>query len=525
MQETIEYIKKAFDLKSQKCYKQAIEMLYKALELESGNTEILFQLGELYFLLNNFPRAMQYLEKVLQCNSKHVDTLKLLQKIYIISDEKEKAYQAVEKIFDIQKTPENLIELIKAASKTANFEKIKEFENSEILNDKILYEIAKAYYDNGKLKTAKEKLENTLKINPQNDDALVLLGKIYFDENNFEKSKEIFNNFPKTTDNPEILNYLGLFALEDTKFIDAIKYFSKASNLNKKNHKYLFNLGNAYFYNGWIKEAMQSYIQAICMAPDNLGYRYSLAYLYYEQKNFEKAQKEIDYVLEHDAEYGLAHVLNALLKLEKKDYLGAQQELETNLKNGNNDNFTMISLANVYRELLMFDKAEEMTKKVIEKTPDSLNYHCQLAETYIAEKKYNEALNIIDTVLQKNENYIAAYSIGAKAAFGNQNYDQAKDFAQKAISLDMNYASGYYYLALVRLEEKDYDEALECMKRAIMFDLNNPEYYAAMSKIYKEKEDYKSALEYIKEAENISGKEEYRIVYKELATLTRKIRK
>ena len=270
---------------------------------------------------------------------------------------------------------------------------------------------------------------------------------------------------------------------------------------------------------------MQSYIQAICMAPDNLGYRYSLAYLYYEQKNFEKAQKEIDYVLEHDAEYGLAHVLNALLKLEKKDYLGAQQELETNLKNGNNDNFTMISLANVYRELLMFDKAEEMTKKVIEKTPDSLNYHCQLAETYIAEKKYNEALNIIDTVLQKNENYIAAYSIGAKAAFGNQNYDQAKDFAQKAISLDMNYASGYYYLTLVRLEEKDYDEALECMKRAIMFDLNNPEYYAAMSKIYKEKEDYKSALEYIKEAENISGKEEYRIVYKELATLTRKIRK
>ena len=56
MQETIEYIKQAFELKSQQCYKQAIEMLYKALEIENNNLEILFQLGELYFLLNNLLR-------------------------------------------------------------------------------------------------------------------------------------------------------------------------------------------------------------------------------------------------------------------------------------------------------------------------------------------------------------------------------------------------------------------------------------------------------------------------------------
>ena len=56
MQETLEYIKKAFDLKSQKCYKQAIEMLYKALEQESDNIEILLQLGELYLGVNKGQR-------------------------------------------------------------------------------------------------------------------------------------------------------------------------------------------------------------------------------------------------------------------------------------------------------------------------------------------------------------------------------------------------------------------------------------------------------------------------------------
>ena len=69
------------------------------------------------------------------------------------------------------------------------------------------------------------------------------------------------------------------------------------------------------------KEAIQAYLQAICMAPENSGYRYSLAYLYFEQKNFDKAQKEVDYILEHNPEYGLAHVLNALLKFEKNDLI------------------------------------------------------------------------------------------------------------------------------------------------------------------------------------------------------------
>ena len=77
-EEVISYIKRAFELKSQECYKQAIEMLYKALETEPDNIEILFQVGELYFLLHNYDRAIQYLEKVLDPDEKHLPSLNLL---------------------------------------------------------------------------------------------------------------------------------------------------------------------------------------------------------------------------------------------------------------------------------------------------------------------------------------------------------------------------------------------------------------------------------------------------------------
>ena len=55
--EVLDYIKQAFDLKAQGCYKQAIEMLYKTLETEIDNIEILYQLGDLYFQLHKYQRA------------------------------------------------------------------------------------------------------------------------------------------------------------------------------------------------------------------------------------------------------------------------------------------------------------------------------------------------------------------------------------------------------------------------------------------------------------------------------------
>lgn len=518
MQETFEYIKQAFELKSQQCYKQAIEMLYKALEIESDNIEILFQLGELYFLLKNFARASQYLDKVIAKNENHIEALKILGKIASYSKDLEKACKIAEKCLDIDNSIENILDLINIYSKMNSLSKLDTLAQE---NDLILYAIAKAYYDNNKLDISKEYLEKALNINNENEDALVLLGKIYFDENEFDKSKNIFNNFSKTTENPEILNYLGLFALEDLKFIDAIKHFAKASSINKQNHKYLYNLANAYFYNGWQKEALDSYKKAICLAPENNGYRYSLAYLYYEQKVFDKAQKEIDYILEQDAEYPLAHVLNALLKFEKKDFLGAQSELENNIKNGINDNFTLVSLAKVYTELALFEKAETTLLQVLAKT-QSLTYKSQLAEIYIAQKNYEKAIEIVDEILKENENFIYAYELGAKTYFAQNNLEKTKEFAQNSLSLDMNFASGYYYLSLVRFEEKDYDEAIECMKRAILYDTDNANYYAKMSEIYKSKEDFKSALEYIKEAESISPTIEYQMMYKELASLNRK---
>ena len=84
-----------------------------------------------------------------------------------------------------------------------------------------------------------------------------------------------------------------------------------------------------------------------------------------------------------------------------------------------------------------FDKAEQVIKSVIEQNPENINYISDLADVYIKEKKYDEAIELVKKVIDENEKYIYGYILGAKIAYLKGDLDKAKEFAQDAISLDI----------------------------------------------------------------------------------------
>ncbi|HCB11499.1 MAG TPA: hypothetical protein DEO94_05110 [Cyanobacteria bacterium UBA11991] len=517
--DTIEYIKQAFELKEQKYYKPAIEMLYKAIETENDNIEILYQIAELYFLMNNYERSLQYLDKVLSINPGHESSLCLLSKVKERMGNLDEALSAASKLYGINKNKTNLKNLVKILLKLKLFTEIEQYEQSEFFDEDCKIDYCNALYLNGETEKAKEILSSC----DENDERVLLLqGKIAFDNKDYEKSKYIFNRISSNTQNPEILNYLGLFDLESMNFIEAVTHFSKAAEIDKNNPKYFYNLGNAYFYNGWIKEAKAAYAKAIYLAPDNADYRYSLAYLYYENKDFDKAGNEVSAILGLNPEHNGALVLKALIMIHNKNYIEAEEQLKQCLAKNKDDDFAKKSLSVLYVQLGNYDKALKLLEDTKSFKDKDLPTLCDAANIYIEQKKYDKALEIADNIIESNENYISAYILGAKATYYKKDYEKTKDYAQKVLELDINCAAGYYYLALSRHATGDCEEAIECMKRAILYDLNNPLYYAKMSEFYKGKEDYKSAFEYISEAQSLDGTNKYKSDFSELAKLSRK---
>ena len=184
--QVIDYIKQAFELKESKNYKPAIEMLYKALEIENDNVEILFQIGELYFLLNNYSRAMQYLEKSSMLNPVHSSTLKLTRTIKERQGDLDAVLSISNRLFEEYPSVDNLKDLIKILVKLKLFCEIDNYKSSEFFNSEVKIECATAFYSNGEQDKAKELLSEC---DLSDEKALLLSGRIKFDENDFEGAK------------------------------------------------------------------------------------------------------------------------------------------------------------------------------------------------------------------------------------------------------------------------------------------------------------------------------------------------
>lgn len=505
--EIVDYIIKSFELKNQGFYKPAIEMLYKALSIDSENLEILVQLAHLYKLLDNFQRSIYYIEKVLDINPNHLDCLYLLEEIYLQQADLKVAREVSEKIYAIQPTPENLAKKINILNKLHDFDAVLDIEKTvENINDEGLYEIACAYNDNYDRENALKILEKAYAKNNKNAKIMLMLGKIYYDSSEFEKSQKIFTNLEKTNPTGEVYNYLGLFKLSENKYSHAADYFSKAQESDSLNAEYAYNLGSAYFLNGWFEEALKCFTQAICLDEDNVNYHFSLAYLYFQKQMYDKAQAELKFIYKLEQHHELTNVLRAMITAKNGDLLGAKTELEKIIRFNEADDFAYSALGKVYKELAQYDLAKHLIEKAIELNPNSLNYLSELAELQIEQKKYEDAQKTVEKIIQINDKYLHAYVLLARINFEQKNFDELYDAAQNIIELDANCAEGYYYNALALFEQGDKDFALESLKKSISLDLNNAALYIQMSEFYQDLSDLQNAYAWAKEACEIDGR-------------------
>lgn len=505
--EIVDYIKKSFELKNQGFYKPAIEMLYKALSIDGENLEILVQLAHLYKLLDNFQRSIYYIEKVLDINPNHLDCLYLLEEIHLQQSDLTAARDISEKIYTIQPTPENLAKRINILNKLHDFDAVLEIEkNIANINDEGLYEIACAYNDNYDRENALKLLEKAYAKNNKNSKIMLMLGKIYYESKEFEKSQKIFTDLEKTSPTSEVYNYLGLFKLNENRYNQAIDYFSKAQESDSLNAEYAYNLGSAYFLNGWLDEALKCFNQAICLDENNINYHFSLAYLYYQKQMYDKAQTELKFIYKLEQHHELANVLRAMITAKNGDLLGAKAELEKIIRFNEADDFAYSALSKVYKELAQPDLAKHSIEKAIEINPNSLNYLSELAELESEQKNYEAAQKIIDKMIEINEKYVQAYILRARINFQQKDFDELYEAAQNIIELDSNCAEGYYYNALALFEQSDKDFALESLKKSISLDLNNAALYVQMSEFYQDLGDLQNAYAWAKEASEIDGR-------------------
>ena len=285
-------LQEGFALKNRGHYKHAIEVFYKALELDNTSSELMLEIADLYYKMQNEERALNYIEQILDKNPEHVEALKLLKQIFINKNALAEAEQTAKNIYCISHNAADLAEILNLLTKQGKFDEVFEYhiENS---TPAITLELAKAYYCKKEYQKAQELIAKNVEDGVCSQELLLLLGQVLYAQGKKDDCIELLSHLDIDINNAELLNFCGLIEDYQGHNKEACKYLQAAIKLEPKNDKYYYNIANIYFKEGDIRYARKYYNLAISLNPDNPNYHFALANLFYTQKHYKRALEEL----------------------------------------------------------------------------------------------------------------------------------------------------------------------------------------------------------------------------------------
>lgn len=270
------------------------------------------------------------------------------------------------------------------------------------------------------------------------------------DPNNFQARRELSIALLDKGFNKDALKQinflLGIFP------DDARLYYNQAIALEKLNKENL---------------AENAYLKAIEIDNSQTDFLYNLAYLYLQQKKYEKSLELFWQVIERDSQdanvfFNIGFLLGKLKKHEEAiEYLKKAYELN------NNDTLALFYTAYEYSCLENFDEAKKYYYYVIENCPDYSWAYFNLATIDYKQGNINSAFELLQKTLEYNPKDIGAYKFCAKILIDANQLEQAQQIIEVGLGQCENDANLYYYLGQINKLQNNIKGYVQNLKNAI----------------------------------------------------------
>lgn len=499
-----QYVKRAFEYKAAGNFKQAIEHLYKALEIEPESSEILAEIAGLYFELSNTDKAIRYYEQALLYDTENISIKFKLAMVYKHVNLITKALPLLRAVCEKDLNFAYIAEFLNLLYLESDFEGVIHFYQNPIVanasNAKIHYYAGASYLALGDSIRARELYQKSLQYNKNDYDIVYSCANLLFEEGKYREAAKTILSSPVAKTNHKTFYLLGEICIAENNINEAINNYSKACKLNPRNPLYYYSLATAYSINGFLKEAEDNYYNAVKLSPNNLFYAYTLALVYYQSKQIAKAKEKIKNILYINPNNINALVLKARIATDENDVVTAEHILKSVLKMDPENDYALYIRAQVFQKLGWWEKAIESINLAMKYNPDSMEYISEAVSYNIEAKNYNEAEKLCLELIKREENFIFAYIKLTEIYVKQRRYSEALENIEITLKYDINTASAYIMKAKIYLANKLYEQAIEFAKQAITLAPDNNEYYTFIADIYYKNHKYKDAQKYYREA-------------------------
>jgi FimV-like protein len=239
------------------------------------------------------------------------------------------------------------------------------FEQCDPTNVIVQQNLAWALWQVGERARAISTLRTIIELTPNDCKSNSLLGYFLFEKKCFEEAAEILERAIDRCEEPDDAMYFLARCLEEIGQLDgALKIYESLLVKSPDDTSLLAGVGYVYLKQDNLEKAIDVWEKAVRMSPMSAAERATLAYGLYLKADLTAALEEVDYALELDPGYDIAHQRKGLILSALGDRASAVAELTKAVDLGQTE--ALLDLATVYRDLGDTDKARHCVEQFIQ---------------------------------------------------------------------------------------------------------------------------------------------------------------
>ncbi|EAR84979.1 tetratricopeptide repeat protein (macronuclear) [Tetrahymena thermophila SB210] len=483
---------------------QAKEFYSKAIEFDSKNTEILFDLSNIYAQIGQYDKSLELIKNVKELNKndnrvhKKIAFLSLRNPKYKAKSFIKELKRAISKDPQIEFTLEELqllndvgmiknvedflVELIEKNSHKSLIyfllSQIKIFLNEtlnaiELLRNslqisplEIKYNIliAKCYNSLNMQEISQFHYKQILQQDQNHLEALFQMSKIKYKEENYEECIKLIKKMENINQEQiEAYYILGDSYLKKKKYDKSIEYFknyAKKVSEGDLNFQYYKLLANAYQLSGQKKQALENYYSYLKLDPLNIQILFTVSELEQQTNNFQKAKESYECLLKIDPNNHECKLKLGLLLQQIHDYENSYNYLEQYLQIKEDSIEARLAIAQLQA---IFKKnnlsAIKQYQIILEKQPENQQALLELSCLFEKNQQFELAEQQISEYIKIYPNDEKGFILKAKLNMRNQKYNEAYLNFQKIISINPQNFMAYTNLGDICKILKKFDES------------------------------------------------------------------
>ena len=235
------------------------------------------------------------------------------------------------------------------------------------------------------------------------------------------------------------------------QYVEAVKSYTEAIQLQANNSMFYNNRGCAYDNLGEYDKAISDYNKAIELDPESSTVYNNRGYLYFTLREYDKAILDLEEAIRLDPNNADAYGNRGCL----------------------------------YDDLGDCDKAIDDYSRSIELNPNNADTYVNRGYVYDQLKKYNEAISDYCRAIELDPDNAVAYNNRGSIYIVLGRTDEAISDLNKAIELKAEVANPYKHLGNIYKEQGDYTRSIQCLSKAIELNSEYKEAYLLRAEVYR----------------------------------------